>query len=120
MKQRIPSLNSRYEVPDFNIVYSMSAASSVFCTSVNFLSWDGSIPAPGVRVYCFNDDGSIAWTGIAGELINKMLPRNNKDNFLCAAVVRESKPPFAVSDAEALKEKLFLGENLLMPVLLAV
>lgn len=52
--------------------------------------------------------------------MNKMLPRNNKDNFLCAAVVRESKPPSAVSDAEALKEKLFLKANLLMPVLLAV
>ena len=98
----------------------MSAASSASCTSVYFLSWVGSIPAPGIKVYCFNEDGSIAKAGSAGEPTNKSPPRNSTDNFLWAAVVRENMPPLSVSDAEALRrKKLFSKANLLVLVLLA-
>ena len=74
------------------MVYSMSAASNVSCTSVNFFSWAGSIPAPGVIVYCFKEEGSIACTDVGDDPINNALPRSSPQMIFRVATNESTTP----------------------------
>ena len=70
----------------------MSAASNVSCTSVNFFSWAGSMPAPGVMVYCFKEEGSIACTDEGDDPINNALPRSSPQIIFRVATNESTMP----------------------------